>query len=111
VYVQLAVDVPLFHPLTYAVPEHLEDVVGPGQLVQAPFRNQSKTGLALSVTGEPADAARERSDTTAVPAASIVLLAMTSLVLADAVTEKFGADTVREIAERLEAHRAYVAGY
>ena len=63
------------------------------------------------VTGEAADAARERSDTTAVPAASIVLLAMTSLVLADAVCEKFGADTVREIGERLEAHRAYVAGY
>ena len=63
------------------------------------------------VSGEPADAARERSDTTAVPAASIVLLAMTSLVLADAVCEKFGADTVREIRERLEAHRAYVAAY
>lgn len=63
------------------------------------------------VSGEPADAARERSDTTAVPAASIVLLAMTSLVLADALCEKFGADTVREIRERLEAHRAWVAAY
>jgi len=62
-------------------------------------------------TGEPADAARERSDTTAVPAASIVLLAMTSLVLADALLEKFGADTVREVVERVEAHRAYVAAY
>lgn len=62
-------------------------------------------------TGEPADAARERSDTTAVPAASVVLLAMTSLVLADALLEKFGADTVREIRERSEAHRAYVAQY
>ncbi len=62
-------------------------------------------------TGEPADAARERSDTTAVPAASIVVLAMTALVLADALTEKLGADTVREILERLEAHRAYVARY
>jgi len=62
-------------------------------------------------TGEPADAARERSDTTAVPAASIVLLAMTSLVVADALLEKFGADTVREIRERTVAHRAYVADY
>jgi chorismate synthase len=62
-------------------------------------------------TGQPADAARERSDTTAVPAASIVLLAMSALVLADALLEKFGADTVREIAERVEAHRAYVAAY
>ena len=62
-------------------------------------------------TRQPADAARERSDTTAVPAASIVLLAMTALVLADALLEKFGADTVREVAERLEAHRAYAASY
>jgi len=62
-------------------------------------------------TGQAADAARERSDTTAVPAASIVLLAMTSLVLADAVLEKFGADTMREILERLEAHTSYVATY
>jgi chorismate synthase len=62
-------------------------------------------------TGEPADAARERSDTTAVPAASIVLLAMTSLVLADALLEKFGADTVREVVERVAAHHAYVAAY
>ena len=63
------------------------------------------------VTRKTADAARERSDTTAVPAASIVLLAMTSLVLADALMEKFGADTVREIAERVEAHTSYVASY
>ncbi|MEX2501651.1 MAG: chorismate synthase [Trueperaceae bacterium] len=62
-------------------------------------------------TGEPADAARERSDTTAVPAASIVLLMMTSLVVADALTDKFGGDTVREIDERLATHRTYVAGY
>jgi shikimate kinase len=54
------------------------------------------------VTHEPADAARERSDTTAVPAASIVVLAMAALVLADALLEKFGADTVRELRERVD---------
>ena len=63
------------------------------------------------VTHEPADAARERSDTTAVPAASVVVLAMTALVLADALLEKFGADTVAELRERVAAHRAYVAAY
>ncbi|MDQ3460761.1 MAG: chorismate synthase [Deinococcota bacterium] len=57
------------------------------------------------VSHQVADAARERSDTTAVPAASIVLLAMTSLVLADAMMEKFGADTMSEITERVAAHR------
>lgn len=60
---------------------------------------------------EVADAARERSDTTAVPAASIVLLAMTSLVLADALMEKFGSDTMREISERVRAHRTYTATF
>ena len=63
------------------------------------------------VSHEPADAARERSDTTAVPAASVVLLAMTALVLADALLEKFGADTVREVVERVEAHRSYAASF
>jgi chorismate synthase len=63
------------------------------------------------VTHQAADAARERSDTTAVPAASIVLLAMSALVLADALLEKFGADTMREIVERLAAYRDYVANY
>lgn len=63
------------------------------------------------VTHQAADAARERSDTTAVPAASIVLLAMSALVLADALLEKFGADTLREIVERLAAYRDYVANY
>ena len=47
------------------------------------------------VTHEPADASRERSDHTAVPAASIVVLAMCALTLAGAVLEKFGGDTVR----------------
>jgi chorismate synthase len=63
------------------------------------------------VTHEAADAARERSDTTAVPAASIVLLAMTALVVADALLEKFGADTMREILERLEVHKRYVTEF
>jgi chorismate synthase len=63
------------------------------------------------VSHEVADAARERSDTTAVPAASIVVLAMCALVLADAVLEKFGADTMREIGERLETHRAWSASF
>ncbi len=63
------------------------------------------------VTHEPADAARERSDTTAVPAASIVVLAMSALILADALLEKFGADTVREIRERVRAHEAWTSAY
>ena len=63
------------------------------------------------VTRQPTDAARERSDTTAVPAASVVLLAMCALVLADSVLEKFGADTMAEIRKRAETYRTYVSTF
>lgn len=63
------------------------------------------------VTHAPADASRERSDVTAVPAASIVVLAMTALTLARSLGDKFGSDTVHEMRQRLDAHRAYTATY
>ena len=47
-------------------------------------------------TGEPAKAINQRSDVCAVPAAGIVAEAMCALVLADAVIEKFGGDSVGE---------------
>lgn len=48
------------------------------------------------VTGEPTAAHHQRSDVCAVPAAGIVAEAMVALVLADAVLEKFGGDSVEE---------------
>ena len=51
-YAQIAVDIPLFKPLTYRVPEHLHDVLAAGHLVQVPFRNRAKTGLVLEVQSE-----------------------------------------------------------
>lgn len=62
-------------------------------------------------THEVADAAKERSDTTAVPAASIVVLAMSAIVLASAVLEKFGNDRLVEIQQRVKDHQAYVESY
>jgi chorismate synthase len=56
------------------------------------------------VTGEPAMAINQRSDTCAVPAAAVVAEAMVALVLAEAATEKFGGDSITEI-------RRNVAGY
>ena len=47
-------------------------------------------------TGEPAKAINQRSDVCAVPAAGVVAEAMTALVLAEAVLEKFGGDSVNE---------------
>ncbi|HEU5269976.1 MAG TPA: chorismate synthase [Jatrophihabitans sp.] len=47
-------------------------------------------------TGEPAVAINQRSDVCAVPAAGVVAEAMVALVLADAVLEKFGGDSIAE---------------
>ncbi len=47
-------------------------------------------------TGEAAKAINQRSDVCAVPAAGVVAEAMAALVLADAVLEKFGGDSVME---------------
>lgn len=47
-------------------------------------------------TGESAKAINQRSDVCAVPAAGIVAEAMVALVLADAVLEKFGGDSIDE---------------
>lgn len=49
-----------------------------------------------TATGEAAKAINQRSDVCAVPAAGIVAEAMCALVLADAVLEKFGGDSVGE---------------
>ena len=48
-------------------------------------------------TGEPAKAINQRSDVCAVPAAGVVAEAMVALVLAEAVLEKFGGDSVAEV--------------
>jgi chorismate synthase len=48
------------------------------------------------VTGEAAVAINQRSDACAVPRGSVVMEAMVALVLADAVLEKFGGDSLAE---------------
>jgi len=55
-------------------------------------------------TGEAAAAINQRSDVCAVPAAGIVAEAMVALVLADAVLEKFGGDSVTECARNVAAY-------
>ncbi|MGB3256742.1 MAG: chorismate synthase [Ornithinimicrobium sp.] len=59
-------------------------------------------------TGESATAIHQRSDVCAVPAAGVVAEAMVALVLADAVVEKFGGDSVVEVARNLEAYMASI---
>ena len=55
-------------------------------------------------TGEGAVAHHQRSDVCAVPAAGIVAEAMVALVLADAVLEKFGGDSVRETRRNAQSY-------
>ena len=55
-------------------------------------------------TGEAAVAINQRSDACAVPRGSVVMEAMVALVLADAVLEKFGGDSVAETRRNARAY-------
>jgi len=55
-------------------------------------------------TGEAAKAINQRSDVCAVPAAGVVAEAMVALVLAQAVLEKFGGDSVGETRRNFESY-------
>lgn len=62
-------------------------------------------------TKEPFAAAYERSDTCAVPAASIVGEAMTALVLADAFLDKFGGDSMEETKRNYNSYIEYIENF
>jgi chorismate synthase len=55
---------------------------------------------------EPHRSQYERSDVTALPAAGVIAEAMVALVLADAVLEKLGGDSMAELLAHFEATRA-----
>ena len=59
-------------------------------------------------SGEEAQAHHQRSDVCAVPAAGVVAEAMVALVLANAVLEKFGGDSVGETKRNLDAYFAAI---
>jgi chorismate synthase len=59
-------------------------------------------------TGEAAGAHHQRSDVCAVPAAGVVAEAMVALVLANAMLEKFGGDSIGETRRNLDAYRAAI---
>ncbi|HEU4700726.1 MAG TPA: chorismate synthase [Gemmatimonadales bacterium] len=66
----------------------------------------SPLGTINLVTGEPAQAQSERSDVTAVPALGVIAEAMVALVLADAMLEKFGGDSLAEMRRNYEGYLA-----
>ena len=57
-------------------------------------------------TGEEASAQSERSDVTAVPAMGVIAEALVALVLADAMLEKFGGDSLGETRRNLDGYLA-----
>lgn len=57
-------------------------------------------------TGAVASAAAERSDVTAVPAMGVIAEAMAAYVCAQAVLEKFGGDSLREVQRNLSSYLA-----
>ncbi len=81
--------------------------------VRAAMKPISTIPRALSTvdvsTGEAAKAINQRSDVCAVPASGVVAEAMVCLVLADAVLEKFGGDSVLETRRNLQAYREHLA--
>jgi chorismate synthase len=56
-------------------------------------------------------AAFERSDVTAVPAAGVIGEAMVAMILADAMREKFGGDSLGEMKRNFEGYREQLRGY
>jgi chorismate synthase len=55
-------------------------------------------------TGKAAKAHHQRSDVCAVPAAGVVAEAMVLLVIAEAVIEKFGGDSIKEIKRNIDSY-------
>src|SRR6476660_8193769 len=62
-------------------------------------------------TKEEEAAAFERSDVTAVPAAGVIGESMVALVLARAMREKFGGDSLGEMKRNFEGYREQLRGY
>ncbi|MGQ0540197.1 MAG: chorismate synthase, partial [Gemmatimonadaceae bacterium] len=60
-------------------------------------------------TGESAAAVAERSDVTAVPALGVIAEAMAAFVVAQAVLEKFGGDSLGETRRNFAAYLAHIA--
>jgi chorismate synthase len=60
-------------------------------------------------TSEAASAVAERSDVTAVPAMGVIAEAMLAFVLADAMLEKFGGDSLPELKRNLDGYLSHIA--
>ena len=62
-------------------------------------------------TKEDSEAAFERSDITAVPAAGVIGEAMLAVVLANSTREKFGGDSIEEMRRNFETYSQNLRDY
>jgi chorismate synthase len=77
-----------------------------------PIATLKKALASVDVTTKEAyQAAFERSDVCAVAAASVVGEAMVCIVLADALLEKFGGDSMRELLRNVDTYRTQLSEY
>jgi len=63
------------------------------------------------ITKEPVEAAYERSDVCAAPAAGVIGEAMAALTIADAFLEKFGGDSIAETRRNYDSYVEYIKGF
>ncbi len=70
-----------------------------------PIPTQRRAMMTVDILSRhPVEAAYERSDVCAVPAAAIIAEAMVSLTVADAMLEKFGGDSMQECSRNFESY-------
>ncbi|MBI5639024.1 MAG: chorismate synthase [Nitrospirae bacterium] len=77
--------------------------------VMKPIPTLRKPLMSVDIqTKKPFEAAYERSDVCAVPAAAVVAEAMAALVTADAFLEKFGGDSLKETSRNFDSYKTYL---
>jgi len=87
--------------MSNAQPIHVKVSMKPISTLIKPLRSIDLT------TMEPKLAHKERTDSCAVPAASIIGESMLAIVLADALLEKFGGDSMKQLRKHIESSGKY----
>ncbi len=85
--------------MTNGLPLSVRAAIKPISTLTKPLRSVNTS------TGEPAQALRERTDSTVVPAAAVVAEAMVCLTLARCYREKFGGDHIDDVLAALDAYK------
>jgi chorismate synthase len=88
--------------MTNGMPLSVRAAIKPISTLTKPLRSVD------TETKEPAQALRERTDSTVVPAAAVVGEAMVALTLARCYREKFGGDHIDDVLTALEAYKSRI---